>query len=133
MVVFCVFVHDLDAVARSTLKAKRGAFELSGRANQLEEWRQTPGGVLAVQIQAGAEGVDMTCANMAVYYSLPHSLALYNQSKARLYRPGQTRPVTFCHLLAEGTIDEVMYRSLQNKRDLIEAIKLGDIDFGYLK
>jgi hypothetical protein len=41
--------------------------------------------------------------------------------------------VTFCHLLAEGTIDEVMYRSLQNKRDLIEAIKLGDIDFGYLK
>lgn len=133
VVVFCVFAHDLDAVARSTLKAKRGAFELSGRVNQLEEWRRTPGGVLAVQIQAGAEGVDMTCANVAVYYSLPHSLALYNQSKARLYRPGQTRPVTFCHLLAEGTIDEVMYRSLQNKRDLIEAIKLGDVDFGYLK
>ena len=133
VVVFCVFVHDLDAVARSTLKAKRSTFELSGRANQLEEWKQTPGGVLAVQIQAGAEGVDMTCANLAVYYSLPHSLALYNQSKARLYRPGQTRPVTFCHLLAEGTIDEVMYKSLQNKRDLIEAIKTGDIDFGYLK
>ena len=133
VVVFCVVVHDLDAVARSTLKANRMAFELSGRANQLEEWRRTPGGVLAVQIQSGAEGVDMTCANMAVYYSLPHSLALYNQSKARLYRPGQTRPVTFCHLLAEGTIDEVMYRSLQNKRDLIEAIKLGEVDFGYLK
>ena len=133
VVVFCVFVHDLDAVARSGAKAKRSTFELSGRANQLEEWRQNPGAILAVQIQAGAEGVDMTCANFAVYYSLPHSLALYNQSKARLYRPGQTRPVTFCHLLASGTIDEVMYRSLQNKRDLIEAIKTGDVDFGYLK
>ena len=33
------------------------------------------------------------------YFSIPHSLAMYNQSKARLYRPGQTRPVSFCHFI----------------------------------
>jgi SNF2 family DNA or RNA helicase len=73
----------------------------------------------------------MTKANHAIYFSIPHSLALYNQSKARLYRPGQTRPVSFCHLIAEDTIDVALYRSLLKKEDVIEAIKAGTFDFGY--
>lgn len=133
VVVFCVFQHDLDAVAAAADKAKRAAFELSGRANELERWQFTEGAVLAVQIQAGAEGVDMTCANHAIYFSLPHSLALYDQSRARLYRPGQTRPVSFIHLIAEGTIDEGMYASLMKKKDVIEEIKDGTFDFGFIK
>jgi SNF2 family DNA or RNA helicase len=133
VVVFCVFRHDLDSIARSALKAKRDVFEISGSANQLSEWRQSEGGVLAVQIQAGAEGIDMTISNHAIYYSIPHSLALYNQSKARLYRPGQKNAVSFCHLLAEGTIDEAMYKSLIKKEDVIESIKNGTFDYGYMK
>ena len=132
VVVFCVFRHDLDSIARSALKAKRNVFEVSGRANELAEWKQDRGGVLAVQIQA-AEGIDMTNSNHAIYYSIPHSLALYNQSKARLYRPGQKNAVSFCHLLAEGTIDEAMYKSLIKKEDVIEAIKNGTFNYGYMK
>ena len=133
VVVFCVFRHDLESIARSALKAKREAFEVSGSMNQLTEWKNSRGGVLAVQIQAGAEGIDMTISNHAIYYSIPHSLALYNQSKARLYRPGQKNAVSFCHLLAEGTIDEAMYRALTRKEDVIESIKNGTFDYGYMK
>lgn len=131
--VFCVFVHDLDTVAAVAAKTKRRAFELSGRTNQLDGWKKNPGGVIAVQIRAGAEGVDMTNANHAIYFSLPYSLAQYNQSKARLYRPGQTRPVHFCHLIAEGTIDEAIYKSLVKKHDVIDAIKDGTFDYGFIK
>lgn len=133
VVVFCVFVHDLDTVAVVAGGAKRKAFELSGRVNQLSDWKNNPGAVIAVQIRAGAEGVDMTNANHAIYFSLPYSLAQYNQSKARLYRPGQTRPVHFCHLIAEGTIDDAIYKSLQRKRDVIDAIKDGTFDYGFVK
>lgn len=133
IVVFCKFKHDIDMIRMASIHDKRTPFELSGRENTLEEWKKTPGAVLAVQIQAGAEGVDMTLSNHAVYFTLPHSLALYNQSKARLYRPGQSRPVSFVHLIAEGTIDELMYKSLMNKKDLIDAIKEGSLDYGILK
>jgi SNF2 family DNA or RNA helicase len=133
VVVFCVFRHDLDAVARSASKAGREAFEVSGSNNQLNEWKKSAGGVLAVQIQAGAEGIDMTISNHAIYYSIPHSLALYNQSKARLYRPGQKNVVSFHHILAEGTIDESMYKALIMKEDVIESIKRGTFDFGFMK
>lgn len=133
VVVFCQFKHDLDAIRRSALSVRRPCHELSGRVNELEDWKSTAGSVLAVQIQAGAEGIDMTLANRAVYFTLPHSLALYDQSKARLYRPGQTRPVSFTHLIASGTIDEVIYLSLMRKRNLIDAIRDGSLDYGILK
>lgn len=133
VVVFCQFKHDLDTIKNVTDKCSRASFELSGRKNELEDWRVSSGGVLAVQIQAGAEGVDMTCSNHAIYFTLPHSLALYEQSKARLYRPGQAHPVSFVHLIANGTIDELMYQSLVRKRNLIDAVKEGILDYGILK
>lgn len=133
VVVFCVFKHDLQSIKTVANKVGRVAFELSGAENTLERWKVTPGAVLAVQIQAGAEGVDMTCSNHAVYYTLPYSLALYDQSKARLYRPGQTRPVSFTHFIASGTIDELMYSSLIHKRSLIDSIKEGTLDYGTIK
>ena len=131
VVVFCIFRHDLKIIREVTERAKRASFELSGSENTLEDWKAQDGAVVAVQIQAGSEGVDMTKANHAIYFSVPHSLAMYNQSKARLYRPGQTRPVSFVHLIAENTIDEALYRSLLKKEDVIEAIKAGTFDFGY--
>ena len=63
----------------------------------------------------------------------PHSLAQYEQSKARLYRPGQTKRVLFTYLLAEDTIDEAMFQSLIDKRDFIDGVIDGSIDFGYIK
>lgn len=132
VVVFCIFRHDLEAIRRATEKAGRAYFELSGSCNTLDDWKTKEGAVIGVQIQAGSEGVDMTRANHAVYFSIPHSLAMYNQSKARLYRPGQTRPVSFCHFIAEKTIDESLYKSLIKKEDVIESIKNGTFDFGYI-
>ena len=134
LVVFVVFRHDIGVVTESARKSKREVFELSGDKNELEDWKKAdPGAVIVVQIQAGAEGIDFTKANHAIYYSLPHSLALYDQSRARLYRPGQTRPVSFIHILAKDTIDESIYNTLINKKDVVESIKNGSFNFGYIK
>lgn len=133
VVVFCQFVHDLDAIHEVSESVGRFCYELSGRSNQLDLWRPHVGTVLAVQIQAGAEGVDMTVAHHAAYFSLPQRLDLYEQSKARLYRPGQTQQVAFTHIIAEGTLDEALYNSLQRRRSMIDAIREGTFDYGMLK
>lgn len=132
IVIFCNFTHDIANI-KSALSSTRKVFELSGAVNELEEWKACADGVLVVQISAGAEGVDMTNSHVCIYYSLPHSLAKYEQSKARLHRPGQNLSVTFIHLLAKDSIDELMYQSLTNKKDIIESIKDGSFNFGFLK
>lgn len=125
VVVFCRFHHDLDVTHAVAEKLDRTCLELSGRIKQLEEWRET-GGVFAVQIASGGLGVDLSQSCYCVYYSLGFSLAEYDQSRARLHRKGQTRAVTYYHLLAESdghrTIDHKVYKALSTKRKVVQEV-----------
>ena len=53
-------------------------------------------------------------------------LALYEQSRKRIHRPGQTRPVVYYHLIEDMkkgmTIDEKMYHALMNKQDIVKYV-----------
>ena len=119
--VFARFRNDLDAIAATAEKMKRPHFEISGRVKSLDEWNAR-GGVLAVQIQAGGLGLDLTAARYCVYYSLGFSLGDYLQSVARLHRPGQTSLVDYIHLVAAGSIDEIIVNALENKEDVVNRI-----------
>ena len=123
-VVFCRFRRDLDAVERVARKLKRQYGELSGRRKDLTEHAQMPEWceVFGVQIQAGGVGVDRTRANYGIYFSLGYSLGEFKQSVARLHRPGQDFPVHFYHLVAEGTVDEVVYRALEKREEVVQVI-----------
>jgi SNF2 family DNA or RNA helicase len=122
VVVFCRFRADLDTVRQMAEDTGRSVAELSGRSNQLADWQAGSRTVLAVQIQAGGVGIDLSRAHYAVYYSLGFSLGEYEQSLARLHRPGQTRSVTYLHLIADGTVDAHVYRMLRERRDVVAGI-----------
>lgn len=122
VVVFCRFRHDLDMVAMAARMEQRTSAELSGRVNELARWQDGGADVLAVQIQAGGVGIDLTRARYCVYYSLGFNLGDYLQSLARVHRPGQQRGVIYVHLLADHTIDQKVYDALQKRQDVIEEI-----------
>jgi SNF2 family DNA or RNA helicase len=67
-------------------------------------------------------GIDLTRAATAIYYSTGYDLGAYIQSRARVHRPGQTRPVTYVHLIAEGTIDESILAALRAREDVVTSI-----------
>ena len=78
--------------------------------------------MLAVQIQAGGIGVDLTRARYCAYFSLGFSLGDYEQSLARCHRSGQERSVTYFHFVAEGTVDEKVYEALSKKEDIVKSV-----------
>ena len=119
VVVFCRFWEDMNAVRDYCLEEGRTYRELSGRKNQLAEWTD---GVLAVQYRAGGAGVDLTLAHYCLFYSPVYSLGDYDQAKKRLDRPGQTKPITFAQLIVENTVDRQIYKSLDNRREVLENI-----------
>lgn len=122
VVVFAYFHSDLDAVRRASCRTGRAYSELSGRANELGQWRAASGGVLGAQIVSAAEGIDLTHASLAVFYSTGFRLYTYLQARDRLHRPGQTRAVTYYHLIARGTVDEIVARAVQNRWELAETV-----------
>ena len=122
VVVFCRFRHDLDIIRKIAESLDRTFGEISGRTNDLDDWDLGEIDVLGVQIQAGGMGIDLTRARYSIYFSLGFSLGDYQQSVARIHRPGQTKPVTIYHLVAVGTVDQSIIASLEKKRDVIREI-----------
>lgn len=66
--------------------------------------------------------------SILVWFSLTWSLELYQQTNARLYRQGQTQPVTIIHLAITGTLDHAVLAALEDKDAaqscLIDAVKI---------
>jgi SNF2 family DNA or RNA helicase len=122
LVVFTRFTKDIEAVRKICVDQGRTFGQLTGQANQLEEFKRGEFDVLGVNIRSGGVGVDLTRSCYCIYYSIGHSLGDYLQSRARLSRPGQTRPVRFYHLLMANTVDGQIYRALQSKQTVIEYI-----------
>ena len=125
VVVFGVFRKDLDQIRRVAEKQGRRVAELSGRVNELREWQQGGADVIAVQLQSGGVGVDLTRARYCIYWSVGYSLGDYMQSLARVQRPGQTRQVCYVHLIAQGTVDQAVYRALESRADVVESVLAG--------
>jgi SNF2 family DNA or RNA helicase len=121
-IVFARFSKDLETIHQAAKACGLSSMELSGHKNQLEEWQNGQATVLAVQIQAGGAGIDLTRARYVCYFSLGYSLDDYEQSLFRAYRPGQTRPVTIYHLVARDTVDQIIMKALEGKANVVETI-----------
>ena len=57
-----------------------------------------------------------------MYYSNDYSLEVRMQSEDRAHRIGQEDKVTYVDLMTEGTIDEKIVNSLNNKIDLASQV-----------
>tara|TARA_R110002012_G_scaffold67465_1_gene175815 strand:+ start:5075 stop:6493 length:1419 start_codon:yes stop_codon:yes gene_type:complete len=125
--VFARFSGDLLTVHKAAKRVKRRSLELSGKRKELEAWQSGAAPILAVQIQAGGVGIDLTrCGEMncayTVYLSVGHNLGDYEQSLARVHRPGQERTVFYYHIVAENTVDVKVYRALRDRKNIVESV-----------
>lgn len=65
-------------------------------------------------------GHTLTNASDAIYFSLSYSYEQQTQSQDRLYRKGQKNACSYYFILADDTIDEVIYRTLYSKEARLE-------------
>jgi SNF2 family DNA or RNA helicase len=60
--------------------------------------------------------------NVVVWFGLTHSLELFEQANARIYRQGQDKTVFIHYILADNTIDETVLYALRNKEKVQDAV-----------
>lgn len=127
VVVFAQYTYDLKQVRAACRSSGRLYSELSGKEDTEPEWQAGKSTVLGVQFSKGAESADFTRARYLIYYTMTDRLALYLQSKKRIHRPGQTRPVYYIHLVADlangkPTIDKTVMEAVRMKKDIIDYV-----------
>lgn len=123
LVLFAKFSHDLDTIRRVMVQKGRSYGELSGRHDDYAAWSAGNINTIGIQLQAGGEGLnDLVRARYCVYFSVDHSLKNYNQSRARIMRPGQKQNCVYYHLICKDTIDEAVYRALSSRQEIVSAL-----------
>ncbi len=72
-------------------------------------------------------GVTLVNCTYTIYFSLSHSWEMFEQSMGRIYRKGQTNKCSYYFLIADCSVDEIIWRALQEKKSVSEAV------FKYIK
>ena len=123
LVVMARFVPELNDIQALLEKKKIGyAVVRGGVKDRAEEVRRFQNDddcrVFIGQIAAAGLGITLTAASTMVFYSLDYSMSNFDQAKARIHRVGQRENCHYIYLIARGTVDRKILRSLRDKIDL---------------
>ena len=77
---------------------------------------------LIMQNKSGSAGLDLTCTNNIVFYTLPESYITFKQCKGRIRRPGQTKICNYYYLLCENSLEYDMIKSLKKKKSFTTRV-----------
>ena len=72
--------------------------------------------------QTGGYGITLTAASTVIYYSNNYDLEKRIQSEDRAHRIGQKNSVLYIDLVAKGTVDDKIIKSLRNKVNIAKEI-----------
>lgn len=112
MLVAYNFKSDLERLQ----KAFPEAVVLDSSAETVRRWNGGEIPMLLAHPASAGHGLNLQKGgSLAVWFGLNWSLELYQQFNARLDRQGQTKPVRIVHLIASGTIDELVVQAIESK------------------
>ena len=129
LVIFARFRAEI-AVIENLLRLRKiqygsiyGDVPMEERGKIVEDFQTNPDTkVFVAQIQTAGLGITLHAASTAVFYSYDYNYANYAQALARIHRIGQRLPVTYIHLVVDGSIDEKILAALENKEDMAKTV-----------
>ena len=71
---------------------------------------------LIMQSKSGNAGLDLTCTNNVIFYTLPESYIVFKQCKGRIRRPGQNKVCNYYYFICEDSVEYDMIKSLKRKK-----------------
>ena len=129
LVIFARFRAEIAAI-ENLLRLRKiqygsiyGDVPMEERGKIVEDFQTNPDTkVFVAQIQTAGLGITLHTASTAVFYSYDYNYANYAQALARIHRIGQRLPVTYIHLVVDGSIDEKILAALENKEDMAKTV-----------
>ena len=117
LIVFYNFTEEMERMKGIVKAMNRPVSILSGEVKDLGAYNFHSNSVTFIQYQAGARGGNFQKANKIIYFSLPESWELWEQSQKRIHRMGQERPCFYYWMICPGTVEESIFSTLQMRKD----------------
>lgn len=125
LIVFYNFTTELDQLRTIVDELNRPHGAINGKERNLKPYEEYENSITFVQYQAGAMGVNLQKANKIIYFTLPlgkGSCDLWEQSKKRIHRIGQTNTCFYYYLLVRGSIEDHNLKMLKLGKELTDEL-----------
>ncbi len=104
-----------------------GVDSMSSRQASVDSFQNDPNTKLALcSIQAAGVGLTLTASSRVAFVELGWHSAIHDQCEDRCHRIGQTDSVQCTYFLGKDTIDEHIYRIIEDKRAIASAVTDSD-------
>lgn len=122
VIIFYNFNEELEKIEDMCTRMERPVSVVNGQRKDLKAYEKEQDSVTLIQYQAGAMGLNLQKANKIIYFSLPLSSELFEQSKKRTHRIGQKKSCLYYYLITERSIEEKIYEVLGTRRDFTNKL-----------
>lgn len=122
VVIFYNFNEEYKLIKELCEKLNKPVSAINGSIKDLENYKNKSNTVTLVQYQAGAMGHNLQLANKIIYFTLPLSSELFEQSKKRIHRIGQDRTCFYYYLIVEGSIEGKIFDTLKLRKDFTDKL-----------
>ena len=105
LIVFYNFNREVEKLKKICVELERSISVVNGAEKDLTAYENESDSVTLIQYQAGAMGLNLQKANKIVYYTIPDKSELFEQSKKRIHRIGQSKPCFYYLLLVKNSVE----------------------------
>lgn len=120
IVVFYNFKREFEEITK--IIKDRPISVVNGDLKDLYAYENYDNSITLVNYQAGAKGLNLQKANILIFYSPTLSVEDYMQSKKRIHRIGQEKPCFYYKIVAEDSVEEDIYNSLERGEDYTDYL-----------
>lgn len=126
IIIFYNFKDEFKKIKKVCTELKKPVSVINGDERNLEAYENEHNSVTLIQYMAGAMGLNLQKCNKIIYFSLPLSSELFEQSKKRTHRMGQTKTCIYYYLISEKSIEEKIFKVLKMRKDYTERLFMED-------
>ena len=120
IVVFYNYNEELERISEILKKTDKKVYQCNSKIKDYPKqsnWNNLQNTVTLANYKSGSEAVELTYANIIIYFSPTESYTEYVQSIGRCYRNGQTKKVSVYKYITTNTVENQIYESLDMKKD----------------
>lgn len=125
-IIYTEFKADIKNVSSVCESLNRSYVIVDGSTKKsdelIERFKARQVDFLVIQSKSGNAGLDLTCTNNIIFYTLPEGYIVFQQCKGRIRRPGQTKECNYYYLVCKDTLEYDIIKQLKRKKSYTTKI-----------
>lgn len=122
LIVFYNFTEEMNLMKEIVIELEKPTSIISGEEKDLTNYECCGNSITFVQYQAGAMGLNLQKANKTVYFTLPQSSELFDQSHSRTHRIGQAQTCFYYYMMCVDSVEEDILDTLNMRKDYTDEL-----------